>query len=53
MYEINKHWKVSATWVFATGQRTTLPVSFFLNEGQVHYIYGKRNWYLNARTTTG
>lgn len=46
MYEINKHWKVSATWVYATGQRTTLPVSFFLNEGQVHYIYGKRNWYL-------
>lgn len=45
MYEINKHWKVSATWVFATGQRTTLPVSFFLHEGNVHYVYGKRNWY--------
>ncbi len=45
MYEINKHWKISATWVFATGQRTTLPVSFFLNEGQVHYVYGERNWY--------
>lgn len=45
MYEINKHWKVSATWVFATGQRTTLPVSFFLHEGSVHYTYGKRNWY--------
>lgn len=45
MYEINKHWKVSATWVFATGQRTTLPVSFFMNEGQVHYVYGNRNWY--------
>ncbi len=45
MYEINRHWKVSATFVFATGQRTTLPVSFFLNEGQVHYVYGKRNWY--------
>lgn len=45
MYEINKHWKVSATWVYSTGQRTTLPVSFFLNEGEVHYVYGKRNWY--------
>lgn len=45
MYEINKHWRVSATFVFATGQRTTLPVSFFLNEGEVHYVYGKRNWY--------
>ncbi len=46
MYEINKHWKISATWVYATGQRTTLPVSFFLNEGKVHYVYGERNWYL-------
>ncbi len=45
MYEINKHWKVSATFVFATGQLTTLPTSFFLNEGQVHYVYGPRNWY--------
>ena len=45
MYEINKHWKVSATFVFATGQRTTLPVSFFVTEGQVHFIYGERNWY--------
>jgi hypothetical protein len=45
MYEINKHWKISATFVYATGQRTTLPVSFFLNEGQVHFIYGERNWY--------
>lgn len=45
MYEINKHWKVSATFVFASGQRTTLPVSFFLNEGQPHFVYGDRNWY--------
>ncbi|MBL0310614.1 MAG: TonB-dependent receptor [Bacteroidetes bacterium] len=45
MYEFNKHWKVSATFVYATGQRTTLPVSYFLNEGQVHYEYGPRNFY--------
>ncbi|MBL7779383.1 MAG: TonB-dependent receptor [Chitinophagales bacterium] len=45
MYEFNKHWKVSATFVFASGQRTTLPVSFFLNEGSPHFVYGKRNWY--------
>ncbi|MFN8288592.1 MAG: TonB-dependent receptor [Chitinophagales bacterium] len=45
MFEINKHWKVSATFVFATGQRTTLPVAFFLNEGQPHFVYGDRNWY--------
>ncbi len=45
MYEFNKHWKVSATFVFATGQHTTLPVSFFLNEGTVNYVYGPRNFY--------
>lgn len=45
MYEFNKHWKVSATFVYATGQRTTLPVSYFLHEGQVHYVYGERNFY--------
>ena len=45
MYEINKHWKISAVFVFATGQRTTLPVSYYLVEGQVQYTYGPRNWY--------
>lgn len=45
MFDINKHWKVSCTFVFATGQRTTLPVAYFLNEGEPHFIYGKRNWY--------
>ncbi|MDB5281577.1 MAG: TonB-dependent receptor, partial [Bacteroidota bacterium] len=45
MYEINKHWKISAVFVFATGQRTTLPVSYYLVAGQVTYTYGPRNWY--------
>ncbi|MCS6934496.1 MAG: TonB-dependent receptor [Chitinophagales bacterium] len=45
MYEFNRHWKVSATFVYATGQRTTLPVSFFLNEGEPQFVYGKRNWF--------
>lgn len=45
MFDINKHWKVSCTFVFSSGQRTTLPVSYFLNEGEPHFIYGKRNWY--------
>ena len=45
MFDINKHWSVSATWVFATGQRTTLPTSFFLNEGEVQFVYGDRNWF--------
>ncbi len=45
IYEFNKHWKASATFVFATGQHTTLPVSFFLNEGTVNYVYGPRNFF--------
>lgn len=45
MYEINRHWKVSATWVLNSGQRTTLPVSYFLNEGSIHFIYGERNFF--------
>ncbi len=45
MYEINKHWKISATFVFASGNRTTLPVSFYLVEQQPVFVYGKRNWY--------
>ncbi|MCS6819156.1 MAG: TonB-dependent receptor, partial [Chitinophagales bacterium] len=45
MYEINKRWKVSGTFVFASGQRTTLPVSFYLHEGKPRFIYGPRNWF--------
>lgn len=45
MYEISKHWKVSGTFVFSSGQRTTLPISFYLHEGDPHFVYGKRNWY--------
>jgi hypothetical protein len=45
MYEISKRWKVSGTFVFSSGQRTTLPTSFYLHEGDPHFVYGKRNWY--------
>ncbi|MBX2904071.1 MAG: TonB-dependent receptor [Chitinophagales bacterium] len=45
MYEISKHWKVSGTFVFSSGQRTTMPTSFYLHEGNPHFVYGKRNWY--------
>ncbi len=45
MYEISKRWKVSATFVFSSGQRTTLPTSFYLFEGEPRFVYGKRNWY--------
>lgn len=45
MYEINKHWKISSTFVYSSGQRTTLPVSIYQIEGEVHFNYGERNWY--------
>ncbi|HWB63558.1 MAG TPA: hypothetical protein VG603_08630, partial [Chitinophagales bacterium] len=45
MYEINKHWKVSATFVFLSGNRVTLPVSYYLIEGQPVFNYGNRDWY--------
>jgi hypothetical protein len=45
MYEINKHWKISATWVFQTGNRVTLPTQYYLIEGQPSYNYGPRDWY--------
>ncbi len=45
IYDINKNWRVSATFVFATGQATTLPVSYFLHEGQARFVYGSRNFY--------
>jgi hypothetical protein len=45
MYDITKRLKVSGTFVFSSGARTTLPISFYLLEGQPHFIYGKRNFY--------
>lgn len=45
MYNINKQWKVSATFVFQSGNRATLPVSYYLVEGQPVFNYGPRNWY--------
>ena len=45
MYEINKHWKIAGTFVFQSGNRATLPVSYYLVEGQPVFNYGPRNWY--------
>ncbi|OJV25663.1 MAG: hypothetical protein BGO32_01240 [Bacteroidetes bacterium 37-13] len=45
MYNISKSWRVSGTFVFSSGQRTTMPISYYLIEGNPHFVYGKRNWY--------
>jgi hypothetical protein len=44
-YDLNKLWNFGAVWVYATGNRGTLPNGFFLYEGSQSYDYGLRNSY--------
>ena len=44
-YELNKHWKLSAVFVFATGNATTLPTQFYIVEGVLTQEYSKINQY--------
>jgi hypothetical protein len=44
-YELNKHWKLSAVFVFATGNATTLPTQFYIIEGVLTQEYSKINQY--------
>ncbi len=45
MYDVTKRLKIAATFVYATGNTTTLPVQLYYNSGTIHYIYGPRNFY--------
>ena len=45
MYEINQRWKVAATFVYATGNTSTLPTELYYNNGTFHYKYGPRDFY--------
>lgn len=44
-YEINKKWKVSATFVYGTGQALTLPTGRYFIEGRIVNQYEERNAY--------
>ncbi len=44
-YDLNKQWNFGAVWVYATGNRGTLPNGFFLYEGSLSHDYGLRNSY--------
>ena len=44
-YRLNERWSVSSTFVYGTGQPTTIPKRRFITEGTVHNVYGKRNNY--------
>ena len=45
MYDITKRLKISATFVYATGNTTTLPTEIYYLGGTLHYLYGPRNFY--------
>jgi len=45
IYDINKKWSLSASWVFNTGNAVTFPSGKYTVDGQVHYLYTERNGY--------
>ena len=44
-YELNKHWKLSAVFVYASGNATTLPTQFYIIGGILTQEYSKINQY--------
>ena len=42
-YDINKHWNIGATYVFATGTPFTAPEHFYLFSGNIIAQYGEHN----------
>ncbi|MBS1935402.1 MAG: TonB-dependent receptor, partial [Bacteroidetes bacterium] len=44
-YELNKHWKLSAIFVYASGNATTLPTQFYIINGVLTQEYSKINQY--------
>ncbi|MFD2999027.1 TonB-dependent receptor domain-containing protein [Pontibacter toksunensis] len=42
-YKLNNRWTFGGTFVFGTGQATTLPLRRYYLEGTVNYQYGNRN----------
>ncbi|MEJ7738103.1 MAG: TonB-dependent receptor [Chitinophagaceae bacterium] len=45
MYELNKKWKLSAVFVYGTGNATTLPERFYIINGVLAQEYSKVNKY--------
>lgn len=42
-YDLNKHWSFGMAFIFATGNTLTLPNSWYMNNGDLLFNYGKRN----------
>jgi len=45
MYKPHKKWKLNATFIYGTGQATTLPINYYFTGTDFHYQYGDRNSY--------
>lgn len=45
IYELNKKWSLSATWVYNTGNAVTFPSGKYGIDGQVKFYYTERNGY--------
>lgn len=45
IYDINKKWSFSSTWVFSTGNAVTFPSGKYYIDGNVQWLYTERNGY--------
>ncbi|MCR5393956.1 MAG: TonB-dependent receptor [Bacteroidales bacterium] len=45
MYQINRDWDLSATWLFTSGQALTAPSAKYDTDEYTHYYYAERNGY--------
>ncbi len=45
IYELNRHWKLSAVFVYASGNATSLPEQFYIVEGVLTQEYSRINQY--------
>ncbi len=44
-YDLNPKWIFSAIWVFGTGNAITIPVSYYVIDGNITYEYSERNFF--------
>ncbi|MFN6083732.1 MAG: hypothetical protein ACK476_02245 [Fluviicola sp.] len=45
IYDFNKKWSLSASWVFTTGNAVTFPTGKYTVDGNTQYVYTERNGY--------
>lgn len=45
IFQLNKKWSLSATWVYYTGDAVTYPTGKYTVDGEVYFYYSERNGY--------